>query len=57
MPTLNVIGLSMYAQMLLLVLYCMIDATEAGGSVSASPEQKKRKCGGGGVDDKCFVHP
>jgi len=46
----------MNAQMLLLVLYCMIDATEAG-SVSASPEQKKRKCGGGGVDDKCFVHP
>jgi len=47
---------SVYAQMLLLVLYCTIDATEAG-SVSASPEQKKRKCGGGGVDDKCFVHP
>lgn len=56
MPTLYAIGLCMYAQMLLLVLYCTIDATEAG-SVSASPEQKKRKCDGGGVDDKCFVHP
>lgn len=56
MPTVNVIGFCMYVQMLLLVLYCMIDATEAG-SVTASPEQKKRKCGGGGVDDKCFVHP
>lgn len=56
MPTVNAIGLCMYAQMLLLVLYCTIDATEAG-SVSASPEQKKRKCDGGGVDDKCFVHP
>lgn len=55
MPTVYVIGLCMYAQMLLLVLYCTIDTTEAG-SVSASPEQKKRKCGGG-VDDKCFVHP
>lgn len=56
MPTVYAIGLCMYAQMLLLVLYCTIDATEAG-SVSASPEQKKRKCDGGGVDDKCFVHP
>lgn len=55
MPTVYVIGFCMYVQMLL-VLYCMIDATDAG-SVTASPEQKKRKCGGGGVDDKCFVHP
>lgn len=56
MPPAYVTGFCMYAQMLLLVLYCTIDTTEAG-SVSASPEQKKRKCGGGGVDDKCFVHP
>lgn len=56
MPTVYVIGFCMYDQMLL-ILYCMLDTTEAGGNVSASPELKKRKCGGGGVDDKCFVHP
>lgn len=55
MPIVYLTGFCMYAQMLL-VLYCMIDATEAG-SISASPEQKKRKCVGGSVDDKCFVHP
>lgn len=52
MPTICVIGFCMFN--VSLVLSCMIDTSEAG-SVTTSPEQKKRKCGG--IDDECFVHP